>query len=92
MGGMFEGCYNLETIDVSNFDTSNVNNINNMFSFCFNLEFVNLSNFDTRNNGGDEYAIFSLHKFKKVLIFLILIQKMCFIFKKYLLNVLIWNI
>ena len=49
MGGMFNGCINLQTIDVSNLDTSNVVDMSSMFSYCHSLEYINLSNFDTRN-------------------------------------------
>jgi surface protein len=37
MGAMFSGCRSLQSIDVSNFDTSNVTNINYMFIDCKNL-------------------------------------------------------
>ena len=44
---MFYECNNLSSIFISNFDTSNVLNMNNMFCICTNLTSLDLSNFDT---------------------------------------------
>ena len=40
---MFKGCSQLEEIDLSHFDTSNVEDMNNMFAECFFLKYLNLS-------------------------------------------------
>ena len=45
----FFGCSNLTSLDVSNFDTSNVTNMNSMFNGCSNLTSLDLSNWDTSN-------------------------------------------
>ena len=45
--GMFFGCRNLTSIDLSNFDTSNINHMGGMFNGCNNLANVNLKSFDT---------------------------------------------
>ncbi len=45
---MFCNCYNLETLDVSNFNTENVTNMYSMFFNCGNLTTLNVSNFDTK--------------------------------------------
>ena len=34
MSGMFQECYELEYLDLSNFDTSNVTDMANMFFSC----------------------------------------------------------
>ena len=34
MGGMFQECKELEYLDLSNFDTSNVTKMNHMFNKC----------------------------------------------------------
>ena len=47
MGGTFNGCSSLTRLDVSNFDTSNVTNMNFMFSDCRSLTSLDLSKFDT---------------------------------------------
>ena len=47
MTTMFNGCSSLQTLDVSNFDTSMVTNMNNMFHSCSNLTTLDVSNFDT---------------------------------------------
>ena len=49
MGWMFFGCNNLTTLDLSNFDTKNVTDMQSMFNICNNLTTLNLSNFDTKN-------------------------------------------
>ena len=48
--GFVDDCYNLyrhfkgTTLDLSNFDTSNVNNMAYMFAFCFSLKTIKLGN------------------------------------------------
>ena len=46
---LFGGLGNLAEIDLSNFDTSNVKNMQLMFQGCKNLTTLDLSNFDTSN-------------------------------------------
>ena len=46
---MFAHCSNLTTIDVSNFDTQNVEGMESMFAYCSNLTKLDLSNFNTQN-------------------------------------------
>ena len=45
---MFANCSNLETIDLSSFDTKNVEHMYSMFKSCSNLETIDLSSFDTK--------------------------------------------
>ena len=47
MAEMFNGCTNLTTLDVSNWDTSNVTNMGSTFNNCFNLQTLDVSNWDT---------------------------------------------
>ena len=49
MSNMFESCYELKTLDLSNFDTKNVTDMSNMFERCYELKTLDLSNFDTKN-------------------------------------------
>ena len=49
MSNMFESCYELKTLDLSNFDTKNVTNMFSMFSNCYKLKTLDLSNFNTKN-------------------------------------------
>jgi len=44
---MFEDCGKIVEIDLSKFDSSLVNNMNNMFYYCYSLTSINLLNFDT---------------------------------------------
>ena len=44
---MFERMYNLTTLNLSNFNTSNVTNMGEMFFYIHNLISLDLSNFDT---------------------------------------------
>ena len=49
MGSMFSGCQSLKEINVSNFDTSNINDMSNMFSGCKSLSSIDASHFNTIN-------------------------------------------
>ena len=49
MGGMLYGCSELKEINLSNFNTNNVNDMTYMFSGCSSLKELNLSNFNTNN-------------------------------------------
>ena len=49
MSNMFESCYELKTLDLSNFDTKNVTNMFSMFYRCWSLTILNLTSFDTKN-------------------------------------------
>ena len=49
MKNMFKNCDKILEIDLSNFDTSNINNTSNMFYNCSSLISINLSNFNTTN-------------------------------------------
>ena len=44
---MFCFCMDLQSLDLSYFDTSNVTNMSDMFSFCYDLESLNLASFNT---------------------------------------------
>ena len=44
---MFDQCRSLTTLDLSNFDTSNVTSMNNMFYYCSNLTNLDVSHFNT---------------------------------------------
>lgn len=47
MNSMFARCYVLESIDVSSFDTSKVEDMVWMFRMCYKLKSLDISNFDT---------------------------------------------
>ena len=44
---MFGYCSSLTSIDVSNFNTKNVEKMNNMFSSCRSLKYIDISSFTT---------------------------------------------
>nr|WP_296476126.1 BspA family leucine-rich repeat surface protein [uncultured Acetatifactor sp.] len=46
---LFQGCENLCTVDLSQFDTSSITNMEGMFSGCSNLTELDLSSFNTVN-------------------------------------------
>ena len=46
---MFNKCSSLTFLNLSNFNTKNVTNMEDMFSYCSSLTFLDLSNFDTNN-------------------------------------------
>lgn len=47
---MFYGCVNLEELDVSSFDTSNVTFLDQMFQDCVRLEELDVSGFNTKSS------------------------------------------
>ena len=49
MGYMFNGCYSLDSLDLSHFDTSKVTNMESMFCGCSSLDCIDLSHFNTSN-------------------------------------------
>lgn len=49
MYNMFFNCSGLTSLDLSNFDTSNVTNMGSMFGGCKSLTSLDLSSFDTSN-------------------------------------------
>lgn len=49
MSCSFFECYNLESLDLSNFDTGNVTDMSCMFYFCMSLKSLDLSSFNTQN-------------------------------------------
>ena len=46
---MFCDCNKLTSLNLSNFNTNNVNNMSCMFNNCSSLTSLNLSNFNTNN-------------------------------------------
>ena len=58
MRSMFSKCSSLTSLDLSNFNTDNVNNMSYMFNNCSSLATLNLSNFNT-NNVKDMSEMFS---------------------------------
>ena len=46
---MFWGCSSLINIDLSNFNTNNVTDMDAMFANCSSLTYIDLSNFNTNN-------------------------------------------
>ena len=63
--GMFCGCYNLKTVDLSGLDTSQVVSMARMFAGCESLETVDLSGFDT-SKVTDMSGMFSTCGFKQL--------------------------
>jgi surface protein len=49
MENMFDGCLSLTNIDLSNFNTKNVNDMKCMFNGCSSLTTLNLFNYNINN-------------------------------------------
>ena len=47
MSSMFDGCQKLSSLELSNFNTTNVTNMSGMFTGCHRLSSLDLSNFNT---------------------------------------------
>ena len=55
--GLFANLTEVESIDLSSFDTSNVTNMSSMFEECYTLTSLNLSSFDTSNVTNMSYML-----------------------------------
>ena len=60
MNTMFQLCKELEYLDLTNFNTSNVTNMSFMFDSCNKLKYLNVSNFII--NGETKKMFFSFNK------------------------------
>ena len=49
MSHMFSGCSSLKSVDLSSFNTNNINNMSFVFDACRHLESINLSSLNTHN-------------------------------------------
>lgn len=58
---LFTSLYDVEYLDLSNFDTSNVKHMNNMFNSCVFLKDVNLSSFNTSNVVDMDYMFYNCY-------------------------------
>ena len=56
MNSMFNECYELESLDLSNFNTSKVKNMTYMFHKCNKLKYLNLENFSINCDTNDMLA------------------------------------
>jgi surface protein len=54
---MFENCYELTSLDISNFDTSKLFIMNYMFNNCHKLSYINLSNVKLLSAYNAEYFL-----------------------------------
>ena len=59
MDSMFQDCTSLTSLTLSNFNTSNVTNMNYMFYNCTNLGFLDLSGWDMSNVTDDMSCMFN---------------------------------
>lgn len=66
MQNMFEGCTNLESIDLSSFDTENMRSMTRMFFSCTKLETLDLSSFATPKMVTMESAFENCENLKKI--------------------------
>ena len=57
MKEIFYNCQLLSSLDLSNFNTQNVNNMEYMFYNCESLTSLDLSNFNTQNVTNMEYIL-----------------------------------
>lgn len=62
----FIGLKELHELDVSNFDTSNVNDMSRMFAYLENIEDLDLSNFKVKNVKNMEYMFIGMTKIQNL--------------------------
>lgn len=63
---MFSNCSSLKSIDVSNFNTSNINSIGYLFYGCWNLTNIDLSKFEISECRGMEFAFYGCAGLKQL--------------------------
>ena len=57
MAGTFSGCYTLEQLDLSSFETNNLKSISGIFNLCSGLKTINMSNFIISADIYEDYAL-----------------------------------
>ena len=83
MNLMFNECSSLTSLNLTNFNTNNVQNMSGMFNKCSSLTSLNLSNFNTNNVNNMSFIFnecfslisLNLSNFNKYYLLLILFQK-----------------
>ena len=63
---MFYCCSCLKSIDLSSFNTKNVNNMSSMFNGCSSLESIDLSSFNTTNVNDMSWMFYNCSSLKKI--------------------------
>jgi len=63
---MFSKCSKLTTVDLSEFDFTNVTDMSYMFSSCNNLEYIDLSSFKNNNTTRIDNIFDFCGKLKKI--------------------------
>ena len=66
MYAMFYNCHSLKTLNLKNFDTSSVNNMQQMFASCYSLEFLDIISFNTSNVKTMEGMFMDCHSLKSL--------------------------
>jgi surface protein len=65
---MFNLCTNLTSLNISNFDISNVKSIDRMFANCYNLTTLDISSFNTANVTSMPYVFFKCSSLKTIFV------------------------
>ena len=66
MEGFFEDNFNLISLDLSHFNSSNVSSMKSMFNRCIKLEFLDLSNLNTSNVTNMGFMFNECNKLKEI--------------------------
>ena len=66
MNSMFSGCETLTYIDLSNFDTSSVNDLSSMLSGCSSIEYLDISSFNMENVKSSDNMFYNLKNLKYI--------------------------
>ena len=62
---MFRECSSLKSIDLSSFNTTNVNDMSGMFRECSSLKSIDLSSFNTTNVNNMSYMFYECSSLKR---------------------------
>ena len=63
---MFNGCSSLKSIDLSSFNTTNVNDMKDMLCLCSSLQSINLSSFNTTNVENMRYMFYGCSSLQSI--------------------------
>ena len=67
MSYMFYKCSSLTSLNLSNFNTNNVQNMSAMFNKCCSLTSLNISNFNTHKTTNMRRTFFGINKNCKII-------------------------
>ena len=72
---LFYNIYNLQSINLSSFNTKNVTNMGYMLAYCKNLQSIDLSSFNTQNVTKMNYMFYGCNNLQSIDLYSLLLKK-----------------